>query len=168
MQSMLEQYHLYSLAPAVLVRLRCLTGSCEHMIWLTLFPFYHARSSPLLPSPLPNKQLISGYHIPISTGFEFLFGVYAIVSLITSDFDSDFVKLLPVLLSVTSCCFSFCCLVRGTMGQCRPSARTLFPFVTCSILQLLVSLSCQRHHKTERAICTCILTHTCLCHLLLY
>lgn len=125
----------------------CLTGSCEHTIWLTLFPFYRARSSPLLPSP--PEQLISGYHIPISTGLESLFAVCAIVSLITSDFGSDFGEQLPILLSVKSCRFSFCCLVSGTTGQCRPSACTLLPFVICSILQLLVSLSCQRHCKTE-------------------
>lgn len=144
---------MYSVAPTVLVRLSAASrgvvntqsGSQCSLFTMQDLPLYY-------PHSLPNKELGSGCRIPISTGFagfESLFGGHAIVSLITSDFDSDFVRLLPILLSLLSCCFSFCCLVSGTTGQCRPSACTLLPFVICSILQLLVSLSCQRHGKTE-------------------
>lgn len=176
MQSQLEQYHLYSLAPPVSVRLSAASRGVVNTWSGSQYSLFIMQDLPLYcPHPLPNKQHSAGCHIPIRTGFagfEFSFAGHAIFSLLSFpdkvSFDSDFVELLPILLSVTSCSFSFCCLVSGTTGQRGPSAWTLLLFVICSILQLLVSLSCQRHCKTEWAICMCILTHTCLCHLLLH
>lgn len=74
-----------------------LTESCEHVIWLySFFPlgclplyYYH---------PLPDKQLISVCHFLIGPGFAAfipLFDIYAMVALAISNFDSNFVKLLP-------------------------------------------------------------------------
>lgn len=143
------------------------TCDLAHIIFpfpLQDLPLYHSH-------PLPNKQLISMYHFLINPAFaDFITLSWYLCygSPVISNFDSNFVKLFPFLLSIVSCCFSFCCPVSGTTGQCRPSAYTLLPFVICSILQFLMSLSCQRHRKTEWAICMYILTHTCLYHLPLY
>lgn len=173
MQTQLEKQHVYNLTSSCVGQAQsCLAGSCEHTIWLTLYSLFAPQDLPLYHShPLPNKQLTSVYHFPISPGFaDFrpLFVIYAIAALVISNFDSNFVKLLPFLLSIVSCRFSFCCLVSGITGQRRPSAYTLLPSVICSILQFLMLLSCQRHCKTEWAICTSTLTHTCLYHLPLY
>lgn len=152
MQSQLEQQHVYSLASSCVGQAQCcFTGSREHTIWLTILPFLPCKSFPFTSlTPFQINSPFLGTTSPSALVLLVLQPclVYAIVSLITSGFDSDFVKLLPILLSVMSCRFSLCCLVGGTTGQRRPSACTLLPFVICSILQLLVSLSCRRHHKT--------------------
>lgn len=154
MQAQLEQQRVYSLAPSCVGEAQsCLTGSCEHAIWVTLYSLFLPRDLPLYHChPLPNKQLTSVCHLPTGPGFvDFipLFGIYAMVALVIFNLDSNFVKLLLLLLSIVSCRFSFCCLVSATTGQRRPSAYTLLPFVICTILQFLMSLFCQRHHKTE-------------------
>lgn len=115
-----------------------------------------------------NKQFISLCHFLINPSFaDFipLFDIYGIISLALSNFDSNFVKQLPFLLSVVFYHFSFGCLASDATGQCGLSAYTLLLFVFWSILQFLMLLSCQKHCKTAWTICTSTLTHTCLYHL---
>lgn len=134
-----------------------------------IFALPPGKSSTLQLSFTPlNKQLISFCHFlsnPSFADFMPFFGIYTIISLAVSNFDINFAKQLPFLLSVVFYHFSFGCLVSGITGQCGLSAYTLFLLVICSILQFLMLLSCQRHCKTEWTICTYTLTHTCLYHL---